>query len=666
MYSTTAHPVGRRARATGLRPGIRAGAYPQRPEATTSRLNRQPDSGARWAMSTPGTRRYRRQTIAARVEHAADSWVDLEGAALHGRIRHLRREMIVQGLRDELVFSCFALVRHLAHDVLGKRHYDEQLWGGWLLLQGTMVQMQTGEGKTLTATLPACTAALAGIPTHIVTANEYLAQRDAALLTPLFQRLGLSVGAITASMDPATKRDIYRRDIVYLAGKQLGFDYLRDRMATTDESGSSHRTRSTQTLLRGLCFAIVDEADSVLIDEASTPLIIAREVEDAPRVDTYRQALELAVAMQPQRHFTIDAQDQSVSLSRAGLQFLEARRASLPGVWAGKQRSEALVVTALRALHCHQHGRDYLVSEGRVVIIDPHSGRRLDDRSWPEGLQQLIEIKENCSVTGQQETLASISFQRLFCRYLKLAGMSGTLREVNRELTAVYGLQTLPIPPHKPCRRTRGKINLFPGAQHKWQAIVNRVEQLHRDGKPVLLGTASLANSESLSVLLEERGLPHQLLNARHHQREAQIIARAGECGQITIATQMAGRGTDIILGDSVEARGGLHVLLTEPNPTRRIDRQMVGRAGRQGDPGRVEFLFSLEDPLLRKFWPTPLLNLLTLLSQPAKTLPAWLAIVLVRTPQSACEYRQRHRRRRLLQREDQLKNLLAISGTME
>jgi len=549
--------------------------------------------------------------IVERVAQIEDRYRGLSLARIGEEARELRRQLRRAGLRDDLVAQAFALVRETAERVLGMRHFDVQLKGGWILLNGMIAEMETGEGKTLTATLPACTAALAGIPVHVVTVNDYLVARDCETLKPVYEALGITVGAATAEMDQRARQAAYACDVVYCTNKTLVFDYLRDRILLATGASTLHlrleriygaESRSRRLLLRGLHFAIVDEADSVLIDEARTPLIISAEVPPGDEAVVAAQALDLARQLEFGADFVIVRAERRIALTEAGHSRMVDLCKSLGGVWAGALRREELVTQALTALHLFERDDHYLVRDGKIQVVDEHTGRVMADRSWGQGLHQLIESKEDCEITPRKESLARISYQRFFRRYLHLSGMTGTGAEVAGELGSVYGLAVVRVPTHCPSRRILRADRIVDTEEEKWRCIAERVAQLHAQGVPILLGTRSVAASEVASRLLGERGLEHCVLNAKQDREEAQIVARAGEAGRITIATNMAGRGTDIKLAPGVAEAGGLHVILSERHEAGRIDRQLAGRCSRQGDPGHVEAILSLGDPLLAPF----------------------------------------------------------------
>ena len=516
-------------------------------------------------------------------------------------------------LRDPagLQTRAFGLVHVAVERELGLRYYPVQLAGGRALTSRRVVEMATGEGKTITAALPAAAAALAGRPVHVVTVNDYLAARDAARLRPVFAALGLTVGLVKGGDEPEARRAAYAANIAYVSNKELTFDYLKDRIATRAARGGARRAvaalagaAGNRLVLRGLHVAIVDEADSVLIDEARTPLIISAERPDATAEELAGRALDLARTLRDGEHWTLDAADRVVRLTEAGRATAAERSAGLPGLFRARHAREALLAQALSALHLFARDRHYIVADGAVQIVDEYTGRVMPDRSWEQGLHQLIEAKEGVALTGARETLARITYQRFFNRYLHLSGMTGTAREVAGELRAVYGLRTVRLPTHRPVQRRTGGGTLLPDATAKWEEVAVRAETVARMGRPVLVGTQSVEASEVLSAVLARRGVEHVVLNARQDRAEAEVVARAGEAGRVTVATNMAGRGTDIVLGPGVAEKGGLHVILTGFHDSRRIDRQLVGRAARQGDPGSFECVVAADDDLFTRFAP--------------------------------------------------------------
>ena len=586
--------------------GIAGVFYPEKRSSQTTKLDAKIvnalGNATRWFRARPTFF----DRIVGPVNKISEVFKPLTDEELKGQVEKLRLDIKEQGLEFDLVAKVFALVREFSERRIGLRHFDVQLIGGWVLLNGMVAEMETGEGKTLTATLPACAVALTGIPVHIITVNDYLAQRDAEWMKPVYEAFGLSVGVITHGMSLESRQNAYRCDITYCTNKEIVFDYLKDRILLGQNSGHLHMrlerlygsSRLEKLLLKGLFFAIVDEADSILIDEARTPLIISGPVDSTYESTIYHQAMDLIKQLASDIDYTLDMTKRTVELTDQGEEHIRELSEPLGGFWAGKQRRDDLVNKALTAQYLFSRDRDYIVQNKRVQIVDEYTGRVMADRSWERGLHQLIEVKEGCTISAQNETLARISYQRFFRRYLHLAGMTGTAREVGNELWSVYRLIVVPITTNKPLLRNAYPFSIYRTVEEKWHTILQRIEDLHRQGRPVLVGTRSVATSEYLSKLLTESGLPHRVLNARQDKEEADIITQAGQKSQITIATNMAGRGTDIKLGHGVIECGGLHVLATELHDAKRIDRQLFGRCGRQGDPGSYEAIVSLEDDL--------------------------------------------------------------------
>jgi preprotein translocase subunit SecA len=566
------------------RPGVRYGAYPERTPARKpwSWYGAELLRGYMLAVRAPEAKERARFLAMVHDKRAQLKDCDIEFLAVS--VRRLRSRLAMEGSEPQVVAECFALIDACMCLHLGITLHDAQLLAGWLMLDRRLVEMQTGEGKTLAVALAAATAALAGIPVHVVTANDYLVARDAEYLQPLFHTLGLSTGAVTAATDLAMRPSIYRSDITYCTASELTFDYLRDHMNTGERN------------LRGLCMAIIDEADSVLIDEARMPLILSGRVANAEQSAFYRQALFLAMKLKPDEHYRLDARNRQTNLTPEGQEHAERLASHMGGAWLGKRRREETLCQALAALHLFIKGRHYLVRDDHVVIIDETTGRAAQGRVWSKGLHQLIETKENCPLTQEQQTLTQTTFQRFFARYLRVAGISGTLTEARGQLLAVHGLPVVRIPLHLPDHRTMLPARVFLDKAALWAQVVERVRVLHAAGRPVLIGTDSVTDSEALSALLTQAGLQHAVLNARFDAEEAQIVAQAGQAGAITVSTNMAGRGTDIRLGEHVAAAGGLHVIACQVNDSRRIDRQLYGRCARQGEPGSVEHLHCLGD----------------------------------------------------------------------
>jgi preprotein translocase subunit SecA len=587
----------------------------------------------------------------------------------------VRPALLREGFTPELAARSFALVRAATFHELGLRHFPVQLMGGHAMLDGLLAEMQTGEGKTLTAALPAATVALAGLPVHVVTVNDYLSARDAQQLRPVYEALGLTVGNTQQEQEPLERQAAYAADITYCTNKDIGFDYLRDGLALGTNRGRGrlllqkmlgHGDRLDRLLLRGLAFAIVDEADSVLVDEARTPLVISGGGDGAAEADAYEQALAMARRLAPGADFRIDRRDRAARLLPAGRLRLQEFAAALPAAWRSASGREELVQQALAALHLFELDVHYLVREGKVMLVDEYTGRVLPDRSWERGLQQLVEVKEGCEVSARRGTLARITYQRLFRRYLRLAGMSGTAIEVAPELEAVYGLKVARIPTHRAVLRRDDGARLFATREAKWQAIADTVVRQRDAGRPVLVGTRSVAASEELGAVLAARGIEHVLLNARQDKQEAAIVARAGEAGRVTIATNMAGRGTDIRPDAGVLASGGLHVILSEFHESARIDRQLFGRCGRQGDPGSYEAVVALDDAIFARHAPGFARMVEARYGAAPGSLPGWAASLLKHRAQQAAEAANAAERRATMEQDRRLDRALAFAGLAE
>ncbi len=658
-----------------LRPGIARGFYPERAERSPGWVDRTA-YGIRGALARLWYRRPFQQGDFVRSVGRIGGRLDgVSEARLALALDSLRSALALQGLTDTVVAHAFALIREVAQRTLGMAHYDVQLDAGWAMVNGMLAEMETGEGKTLAATLPAATAALAGIPVHVISVNDYLVQRDADAMRPIYEALGLSVGTVTERLAGwEARREAYACDITYVTGKQVAFDYLKDGLIRQRQKGPLAlpiaRLRGEQApqrlLLRGLCFAVVDEADSILIDEARTPLILSGPAGTGDHSGAYQQAVRLARALEEGVDFLPHAKAQRIEFTESGSKRLAELAEPLEGFWSGPNRREEWVEKALRALHIFVRDRHYLVRDGNVEIIDQPTGRAAPDRSWERGLHQLIEIKEGCELSPERETLARISYQQFFRRYLRLSGMTGTAREVARELWSVYRLNPLAIPTRLPVVRHSHGTRVFATSAGKWHAVVERACELQQQGRPVLVGSGSLEASEHLAALLTERGLPHRVLNARQDSQEAAIVAEAGRRGRITVATNMAGRGTDIRLGDGVADSGGLYVIATQRGEARRIDRQLFGRCGRQGAPGSYEEMLSLEDTPVELFYPAGIRRFLGERAGSSGFLGGWLAKLLTRAPQWAEERRYTRVRRGLMDSEEYLGDLLAFSGPGE
>ena len=501
------------------------------------------------------------------------------------------RQQVQAGERtlDDLLPEVFALVREASRRVMGMRHYDVQLVGGIVLHRGKIAEMKTGEGKTLVATLPVALNALSGKGVHVVTVNDYLATRDAQWMGKLYNFLGLSVGVIVNGLDDQARKEAYGADITYGTNNEFGFDYLRDNM----------KFYATQLVQRGHNFAIVDEVDSILIDEARTPLIISGASDES--VGMYRAMDQIVRQLGPE-DYTVDEKARTAMLSEEGVAHCEALLHVDNLFDPANITQQHCILQALKAPHVIKRSEDNIVQHDKVVIVDEFTGRLMDGRRYSDGLHQALEAKENVTIAAENQTLASITFQNYFRMYDKLAGMTGTADTEAVEFHQIYNLEVVSIPPNKPMQRKDYPDLIYRTRKEKYDAIIEAIRELYEKGQPVLVGTISIETSEMLSQRLKKLNIPHSVLNAKQHAREAEIVAQAGQKGHVTIATNMAGRGTDIVLGEGVLELGGLHILGTERHESRRIDNQLRGRSGRQGDPGRSKFFLSLEDDLMRIF----------------------------------------------------------------
>ncbi|MEE3396062.1 MAG: preprotein translocase subunit SecA, partial [Succiniclasticum sp.] len=492
---------------------------------------------------------------------------------------------------DDILPEAFAVVREASKRVTGMRHFDVQLIGGVVLHRGKISEMRTGEGKTLVATLPVYLNALTGKGVHVVTVNDYLARRDSIDMGRIYNFLGLSVGLIVHEIDFPERKAAYQADITYGTNNEFGFDYLRDNMVVDKD----------QMVQRELNYCIVDEVDSILIDEARTPLIISGPGEKS--ADLYKVIARIVANMKEGEDYTVDEKQKQVAPTEAGIAKAEKALgvSNLYDTEHGVDFSHH-IMCAIKAKTLMIRDRDYVVKDGEVIIVDEFTGRLMYGRRYSEGLHQAIEAKEGVVVQRESQTLATITFQNYFRMYKKLAGMTGTAKTEEQEFQKIYGLDVIVIPTNKPMIRTDYPDVIYKTKAAKYRAVVKEIVELHKSGQPVLVGTTSITQSEDLSALLKKQGIPHNVLNAKYHEKEAMIVADAGQPGQVTIATNMAGRGTDIVLGEGVAEKGGLHILGTERHESRRIDNQLRGRCARQGDPGSSRFYLSLEDDLMRLF----------------------------------------------------------------
>src|SRR2546423_12307500 len=563
----------------------------------------------------PNEREVKRHLAVAEAVNALEPELkELDDEALRARSDALREQAREGHDLDELLIEAFALCREAGRRTIGLRHFDVQLVGGIVLHQGKIAEMKTGEGKTLVASLALYLNALAGKGVHLVTVNDYLARRDAGWMAPIYQALGMSVGINVGTagtfvydpeyldethpdsrlqhLRPTSKKEAYDADITYATNSELAFDYLRDNMARD----------LSQCSQRGLNYAIVDEVDSILIDEARTPHIISGQSDES--TEKYYQYARWAARLTEGEDYDVDLKHKSASLTETGIAKME-RCNGIKNIYDLENVIEAHQINqALKAKSLFLRDRDYLVKDAEVVIVDEFTGRTMPGRRWSDGLHQAVEAKEGVKVQQEQKTIATITVQNYFRQYEKLAGMTGTAVTEAEEFHKIYGLDVVVIPTHRPMVRADNPDVIYKTEKSKFEAVIDEIVEMNKEGRPVLVGTVSVEKSERLAKMLERRGLKHNVLNAKQHEREAAIVAEAGQPAAVTIATNMAGRGTDIVLGEGVQDLGGLHIIGTERHESRRIDNQLRGRAGRQGDPGSTRFYISLEDDLMRIFGP--------------------------------------------------------------
>lgn len=659
-----------------FKPGIVYGLYP---EKTMPKINFLDQFLSRTVYYFKRLINYNQRSLLGVIRFVQNYEAEFKNAdneELSRYISAIKSKLSVHGLKNEIIYEAFALIREISDRKIGLRHFDVQLIGGWVMIKGMVAEMNTGEGKTLVATLPACTVAMVGIPVHIVTVNDYLVTRDAELMRPVYQAFGLSVGVITEGMGLAERQAAYACDITYCSNKQLAFDYLKDKLVLgrygrniqlhLEKLYKSQSTMSSKLHMRGLCYAIVDEADSVLIDESRTPLILSRDNNSLGELNVYHQALYIAQQLKELEDFVIDKRNRIIELTFIGTKNIAEITTSFKGIWSGKKRSGELIIQALTAQHLFIRDVNYIVKEDKVLIVDEFTGRVMADRSWEKGLHQLIEIKEGCKVSGEKETISRISYQTFFRRYLYLSGMTGTAREVSGELFSVYKLSVVKIPTHKPVISKHLKNCYFARQEDKWSAVLQRIKVIHASGQPVLVGTRSVEASEYFSRLLKNIGLDYHLLNARQDENEAEIIKNAGVEGSITIATNMAGRGTDIALSPGINKIGGLHIIATECHESRRIDQQLFGRCGRQGDAGSYEMYLSLEDEIVVKYTPSAIIFICkkTLKSHIPGSI--WFTRMVFYLAQTRAQIHHASIREILFKMDNKMDDFLAFSGKSE
>lgn len=633
-------------------PGVVLGNYPEKPKTEptfSARLKRK--------LQTPFAvfGRANAQQYQAFVQQIAVFAPDLQHLSedcIKARLRELQGLLSMYGFTDALLAELFAIIKKTCERELGHLPYDTQLIAARIMLDGKLAEMATGEGKTLAAGICVAAAALAGIPVHLITSNDYLVTRDAESLSPLHRALGLSVGTVVQDMQPDARKQAYACDITYVTAKELVFDYLRDRTSGNRARTNLHHRvaelagKSSNTLLRGLYMAIIDEADSILIDEARVPLILSQSVLQAAQVEYHSKVFALASALTLQQDFVLQHRHLSAELTETGLQKLDAATTTLGHLSHNRMHLEETVCQALAAIHLFKRDKHYLVRDDAIHIIDEITGRISPGRVWSHGLHQLIELKEHCEPSGETVTAAQMTYQRFFPRYLRLGGMSGTLSESRAELFSLFDLKIIKVPLRKPSQRLILPTRIYRDKQALWAAVTKRVIALNKNGHPILIGTDSVADSEVLSEHLKQAGLAHEVLNARQDQREANIVAQAGQAKQITVSTNIAGRGTDIALGKGVAELGGIYLISCQHNPSRRIDRQLIGRCARQGSPGVAETLISMDKPLIADLFPKWIIQLA---GKAGFSKPQWLVMLVLRLPQWLEEAHQRAQRQEIM-----------------
>ena len=536
---------------------------------------------------------------------------ELTGAKLRQVAADLREIFRCNRDNSSDLERAYALVREIAFRQIGEKPFPIQIAGALALNAGCIAEMATGEGKTLAATMPVTIAGWRGYGCHVITVNDYLARRDAEWMGRIYRFCGLTVSFIEQQMSPEERRKAYMADITYCTNKEVTADFLRDRLILGNSKGLCSSLldkivtggRVTDRLVqRGLHYAVVDEADSILVDEAVTPLIISGQVPNPQQIELFRQAADIASQLNPEADYQVNHQYREIELTEEGRARLIELAEHIGGFWRGNRRCLELINQALTAKELYLQDKHYVIDDDKIVIVDEFTGRMMPDRTWRDGLHQAIEAKEKVEINPPKDTYARISFQRFFRMYRKLAGMTGTASEAKAEFWQIYHLPVVSVPTNRPCIRKNLPTIVLPTESAKWARIVQEIRSVHDTGRPILVGTRSVRASEHLSELLKAERLEHRVLNAVYHKQEAQIVAEAGQPGKITVATNMAGRGTDIKLGRRVADLGGLHVIAAEPNESARIDRQLYGRGARQGDPGSAQGIFSLEDEIVSRY----------------------------------------------------------------
>ncbi|NTV03230.1 MAG: hypothetical protein HGB04_10720 [Chlorobiaceae bacterium] len=610
---------------------------------------------------------------ATAMHGAAWRFIDMPDGPLDAEMARIRQELRRASRREDAdVSDALGVVIAAAARSLGLRPFPVQVMGALALFRGNLIEMQTGEGKTLTAAMAAVLFAWFGRSCHVVTVNDYLARRDRSILKPLYDRCGVTTGYIEATMAPSRRKQQYEAAVVYVTSKELAGDFLKDRLEMGGVSEPSRwylrsrlvADRSASLMLNGLDVAVVDEADSVLVDDAVSSLLIARPSENRPFVEACKAAVGIAGRLEKGIDYLVNDKRKDISLTQKGIDHMTEMLDELPAFWRSAERSKEIILQALVAAEFYHKGSQYVVREGKLFIVDEFTGRLMPGRKWRNGLHQVLEVMEGIEVSFPDAVAARVSFQRFFRFYSFMCGMTGTAGGVSSELWRIYGLNCIQVPTNRPSVRKEYDRLYFLDREIKERAVVREVALFHREGRPVLVGTRSVEASERLAGLLEQEGLHFNLLNAILHEKEAEIIARAGEKGSITIATNMAGRGTDIKLGHEVAELGGLHVVLLEHHEAGRIDRQFFGRCARQGDPGSVRAFLCVDDELIQRFLPAWLREMLAVFI--SRDLPycrefVGLAVSIAQMSAQSIAFRSRVG---VLRKDDWIDDMLSFSGS--
>ena len=600
------------------------------------------------------------------LESQYDKLSDLE---LKEIMLKIREKAVRDRMEEEDLFTAFALIREASFRTLGMRHYQVQLAGALSMYHGNIAEMATGEGKTLTATLAATVAAWRGRGCHVMTSNNYLAKRDALEMEPVYKFCGLIVDYIDDEKENDDRKAAYDADITYCTNKDVAADFLRDQLTLGNKKSLSanllDKTHgdldipADKTLLRGLEFAIIDEADSVMIDDAVTPLLISGDGGLSPESEVFEKASEIADSLDEGTDYVVKERIRDIEILDPGEKIVRTITKQWGGIWKSDYRREELIIQALEARHFFKKDKQYIIDDGKIVIVDESTGRLMADRFWRNGMHQAVEAKERVEITSGKDTFARISFQKFFRFYKTVSGMTGTGSEAAKEFWRIYELPIVVIPQHRKNLRKYFRNRVFLNSDSRWKAVQKSIAEFHKKERPILVGTSSIKNSEKLSILLNEIELPHEVLNARRHKEEAEIVARAGKLEAVTVATNMAGRGTDIKLTKKVKAIGGLHVVATEKFISKRIDRQLYGRCSRQGDPGTVQCFLSLDDELVRKN--APIVGLMAKVLYFA--LPSFILSYVFSYAQWRAMTAAQHQRESILKSDNWLESSLGFAG---